>query len=286
MTMLTMSAETSKRKIPFTKMTGTGNDFIIFNNLKGDFPDFDRPLLAKTVCRRTLSLGADGIVFLDKLESGTSNFKWDFYNADGSPAEFCGNAARCVARFAFELGVVKAPQVLIQTNAGEIRAEVLSSGEVVIEMPKPEIIVRKLEVKIAEDETVFLLYVNTGVPHVVIESNQWDQDYLLEMGSFLRHHELFEKTSGANVTFFEAISENVIQSATFERGVEGVTMACGTGAVAAAIAGSMRGIKSPSEVQVPGGLLKVDLSSDLRSAKLTGEARFICDGFLRSEALL
>ncbi|MDZ4677251.1 MAG: diaminopimelate epimerase [Oligoflexia bacterium] len=268
----------------FTKMTGTGNDFIIFDAREKTFPKFDRKLLAQSLCRRHFSVGADGIIFIEKSKKAHVAFKWDFYNADGSPADMCGNAARCVARYALEKNISDRT-TSFETVAGVVNARVKPNGMVEVEMPKPAILEKFLQVPVGS-ASLDIFYVNTGVPHVVKQTDDWEGDYLKEMGSYLRNHELFEKTNGANVTFYEVIGEKTIQSATYERGVEGITLACGTGAVAAVAAAVLGGMKGSVEVKVPGGMLHVDTDSDLSFATLAGEARFICEGEIKPEALL
>lgn len=268
----------------FTKMTGTGNDFLIFDAREKTFPKFDRSLLAQSLCRRSFSVGADGLVFIEKAKTPAAAFKWDFYNADGSSAEMCGNAARCVARYALEQNIAD-KSATFETLAGLVKTRVHSSGVVEVDMPKPEVFERELDIK-KDDCLLRVAYMNTGVPHAVVVNDDWSEENLLELGKYLRHHAAFKNTNGANVTFYEVKGASQIHAATYERGVENVTLACGTGAVAAAVAAVIGGEKSPLEVQVPGGTLFVELGSNLDHATLAGEARFICDGEIRPEALL
>src|SRR5271156_5884747 len=113
--------------ITFTKMTGAGNDFLIFDAREKGFPKFDRSLFAKSLCRRSLSIGADGVVFIEKTKTPHVAFRWDFYNADGSSAEMCGNASRCVARYALERNIADR-SMSFETPAGIIKTKVRNSG--------------------------------------------------------------------------------------------------------------------------------------------------------------
>jgi diaminopimelate epimerase len=287
---LTKTNKSPKQKaessgLHFTKMTGTGNDFLIFDARDKTFPKFDRTLFSKAICRRSFSVGADGVVFIEKTKTPQVSFRWDFYNADGSVAEMCGNAARCVARYALENNIADRT-TSFETLAGVVHTRVRSSGLVEVEMTKPELLARGVEVSVGEHIKLMVDYLNTGVPHVVRLNDDWDADYLNEMGSYLRHHELFAETNGANATFYEVTGPSKIHSATFERGVEGVTLACGTGAVAAAAVAILEGMTGPVEVEVPGGILHVDVDKALTHATLAGEARFICRGEIQPEALL
>jgi diaminopimelate epimerase len=268
----------------FTKMTGAGNDFLIFDAREG-FPEIDRALLAKSLCRRSFSIGADGVVFIEKTKQPHVNFKWDFYNADGSSAEMCGNAARCVARFAYENNICDR-SASFETVAGVVHTRVLQSGVVEVDMPYPEILQRDIELPVGEHIKIKVDYVMAGVPHAVKLNDDWDPEYLDDMGAYLRKSPAFMKTKGANATFYEPMEGSVIQAATFERGVEAVTLACGTGAVAAAFVAALNGMKSPIEVRVPGGVLHVDIDQKAKRACLAGEARFICEGEVKPEALL
>ena len=286
MTKITMMAKATNN-LAFTKMTGAGNEFPIIDGRVDGFPDLDRSSFARSVCRRSLSIGADGVVFLEKPKLQSSAFKWDFFNADGSPAEMCGNASRCVARYAVEKKISSGPDVKFETQAGVITARVISGAMVEVDMPAPKILEKEIEVLVGEHIKIKVALINTGVPHAVKENDDWEDEYLNDMGRFLCRHDLFKKEGGANATFYEVTGPSSIQSATFERGVEGVTLACGTGAVAAAAAAvAINGMAGPIEVSVSGGVLKVKIDSNMKSAVLIGEARFICEGTICPEALL
>jgi len=271
--------------LSFTKMSGTGNDFLIFDARGADFPKFDRSLFVKAVCRRQHSVGADGVVFIEKAKSKSVAFKWDFYNSDGSVAEMCGNASRCVGRYAIDHDVAD-KAFSFQTIAGTIGVRVQSKGMVEVEMTKPVLVEDKLQIPV-EGKNVQISFWNTGVPHAVIETDDWSETWLLEAGAYLRSHQFFKKYGGTNVTFYSAVDSKAIESATFERGVESITLACGTGAVAAAATAVKTGkMRAPVEVHVPGGVLHVNFGQDLSSAQLAGEVRYIFEGTLHQEALL
>src|SRR5205807_173646 len=124
---------------------------------------------------------------------------WDFYNSDGGVAEMCGNASRCVARFALENNIADR-SASFETLAGVVSTRVRPNGMVEVDMPHPKIISELIEVKLGDNEVAELFYLDTGVPHVVKENSNWDDAYLHELGSFLCHHQKFEKTNGANIT--------------------------------------------------------------------------------------
>ena len=197
----------SEDPLVFTKMTGAGNDFLIFDARVKGFPKLDRPLFSKSLCRRSLSIGADGVVFIEKAKGPQVDFKWDFYNADGSHAEMCGNASRCVARYALEKKITGS-HLSFETTAGVIKAKVKSNGTVEVELPAPEIIQKEMEIPLGEHLKVKVAYVNTGVPHAVIENDDWSEEHLLEMGRYLRGRSEFKKTHGANATFYEVVEKS------------------------------------------------------------------------------
>lgn len=164
-----------------------------------------------------------------------------------------------------------------ETLAGIVSA-VVGAKTVEVEMPTPKIIFKSVDVPTELNEKINVTYLNVGVPHVVKKNSDWSQEYLDDVGEFLRNHAFFKKTNGANATFYEVLAESEIQAATYERGVEAITLACGTGAVAAAISAVLGGEKSPITVHMPGGVLKVTLSENLDQAKLSGPAEYICKG--------
>lgn len=266
--------------ISFTKMTGAGNDFVIIDARKG-FPKINRTKFAIAICDRHFGVGADGLFLIEKTKNKNAHFKWDFYNADGSNAEMCGNGARCVAKFAFDKKI--APKKMkFETRAGIIGATV-TGNKVEVAMTKPRLIFKAVAVPTGDGTKLEVGYWDTGVPHVVKKTEDWSDEYLSEVGSFLRNHDAFAKTNGANATFFQKVGPSHVQAATFERGVEDITLACGTGAVAAALQAFIEGEKSPIKVDMPGGQLNVKVNAEMSEVTLTGEAKYICDGKLRPE---
>ncbi len=271
----------------FTKMTGAGNDFIIIDARENFFPTLDRVSFAIKVCHRHFGIGADGLFFIEAPANKENDFKWDFYNADGSVAEMCGNGSRCVARYAFD-NKIAGREMKFETIAGIVSASLSGQNDdstVEVQMTKPKMMFKSLDVPVGEHIKVQVGYWDTGVPHVVKQTDDWSNEYLNEMGEYLRNHDFFKKTNGANATFFEIIDKSKVQAATYERGVEGVTLACGTGAVAAAAQAVVMGEASPIEVMMPGGLLCVTFGDNFSWAKLKGPAEYVCSGELHPEIL-
>ncbi|MCX7981480.1 MAG: diaminopimelate epimerase [Syntrophales bacterium] len=273
--------------IEFFKMSGSGNDFILIDNRDGmverNLAGRSLVEFVKAVCAPHVSLGADGVILIET--SDRADFSWRFFNSDGSEAEMCGNGGRCAARFAFLKGIAKA-EMTFETKAGIIDAEVRDS-QVKIRLPDPSGM--RLSVTIPLGKDYFQgHFINTGVPHTVIFSEDLSCCDVKGWGREIRHHELFSP-AGTNVDFVKIVDDHHLEIRTYERGVEGETLACGTGSVAAALlSGAMGKTCSPVEVKVASGeVLKVffELADDrFQSVYLEGMARVICAGELWEEA--
>jgi diaminopimelate epimerase len=264
----------------FYKMSASGNDFIVIDNREGIveriFTDVTE-LVAKA-CRRRLSVGADGMILIEK--SQTADFAWRFYNADGSEAEMCGNGGRCAARFAFENGIA-GRQMAFQTLAGVMKAEIMES-HVKLQLTTP--VHLKLDYAVPlENNELFVSSVNTGVPHVILLADDLERTPVEELGRALRFHKAFSP-QGTNVDFVEVVDRQNVKLRTYERGVEGETLACGTGAVAAAVVLSRKGITdNVVNLLTRGGeTLRVSVGDEVY---LEGDARIIYMGRLWKEAL-
>ena len=244
--------------VPFTKMSGTGNDFIIIDHRQPFLTTEEASEFARLVCRRKVSAGADGLILIE--ESNTENFRWQFFNADGSHAEMCGNGARCAARYAFTYNIAPA-QMRFETIAGIIEAQMVGE-EVKIKLTPPENLQMDLPVILGGNKLA-IHSVNTGVPHAVVLVDAINDVPIVEWGRAVRHHELF-MPAGTNVNFVQITGSNQLHVRTYERGVEDETLACGTGAVASAIIAScVSQVTSPVSVTTTGGdTLIVHFSTD------------------------
>jgi len=271
------------KNIPFWKMSGCGNDFIIIDKRSSAWNEIKNPGLVKAVCREKLSVGADGLIFIEKSDS--SDFKWRFFNADGSEAEMCGNGARCAARFAFLNGIAGA-SLSFETIAGIIHAEV--NGAIVkTQLSRPGNL--QMNQELAVDGAAFTVHsINTGVPHAVVFVDDLDSVPIKELGSKIRFHKHFQP-AGANANFVSIGGDGIIGIRTYERGVEDETLACGTGSVAAALVCIAMGrAASPALVKTRGGdLLKVyaePARPPFSEAYLEGGASLIYTGEICTEA--
>ena len=270
--------------IDFTKMSGTGNDFILIDHRTPFLAREEMPGFAKAVCERRVSVGADGLILLENSES--ADFRWQFLNADGSWAEMCGNGARCAARFAHTKGIAPA-RMRFETVAGLIEAEVTGQS-VKLKMTAPTGL-RLQEKLVVNGQEQVVHSLNTGVPHAVLFLEDIAQAPVLEMGRALRFHEHFQP-AGTNVNFVRQQPGNGLIVRTYERGVEGETLACGTGAVSAAIiAGLLGQVRPPVAVTTSGGeqlTIHYTLAGqEISEVYLEGPANFIYEGRLHAEAL-
>jgi diaminopimelate epimerase len=234
-------------RIPFFKMTGSGNDFILIDNRKLGMNADDSRGLVQRACRRKLSVGADGLIFIE--DDPEVDFRWRFFNADGSEAEMCGNGARCAARYAYLKGIVDRPAMSFRTLAGVVKAELLGE-RVKVMMPRPHSLETGLQLQV-EGRFFELAFINTGVPHVVIfarDREGLEREDVFRWGRALRYHPRFQP-AGTNVNFVVAEDSHHMVIRTYERGVEGETLACGTGSIASALAAAAKGLtQSPVDL--------------------------------------
>ncbi|MFC1882951.1 diaminopimelate epimerase, partial [Thermodesulfobacteriota bacterium] len=181
--------------IPFSKMSGTGNDFIIIDNRQRLVEDDGLTEFIRNVCRRKMSVGADGLILIES--SDKADFRWRFFNSDGSLAEMCGNGARCAARFAYLNGIA-GENLFFETEAGIINGEVKDGGAKV-KIPDP--VDFRLDYRVdLENGPLIVSSVNTGVPHVVVMMDSVAEVDVFGLGREIRYHEAFAP-AGANVNF-------------------------------------------------------------------------------------
>src|SRR4030065_1268273 len=235
-------------KIPFTKMSGSGNDFILIDHREPFLKEKNLKGFIQKACRRRVSVGADGLVLVER--SKKADFKWRFYNADGGEAEMCGNGGRCAARFAYLKGIA-GPSLKFETLAGILSAQV-DGKRVKLEMTKP-FGLKLDETLLIDGKKQIFSSINTGVPHAVLFVEDVEGLDIVQIGRALRFHSHFSH-SGTNVNFIRLEDGSQLSIRTYERGVEDETSACGTGAVAAALWVAFKGlVKSPVSIRTRGG---------------------------------
>jgi diaminopimelate epimerase len=263
--------------LAFTKMNGAGNDFILIDNRSGQVRL--TPEQVVRLCHRQRGIGADGLFLLVPARKGSAEWAWDFYNSDGSTADMCGNGARCFARF-IQKTIGAKERTSFETGAGVIKA--VFDGELVtvnLTEPKDLRLAQSVALGAGPAEIHSL---NTGVPHAVLFVKDADQAMVQPLGSEIRYHQHFAP-KGTNVNFVQLRGPNAIRVRTYERGVEGETLACGTGVTASAlIAARLHSFASPVQVQVQGGdILEVRFERDVdsfRNVSLKGPADFVFEG--------
>ena len=290
-----LSAYVEVSPVKFAKMQGNGNDFIILDNREEKLSQGKIQTIAIKLCRRRLSIGADGLIVLDAPTNSHSSFSMLLLNRDGSESPFSGNAARCAARFAYEKKFA-GNQMTFDTKGGVIKAQV--------EPPLVTLELGKLDTsKIVLDKTFNYMdeslpvnYMHLGWPQssphcvVFLEKNDWRP--MESLAPFARaiqkNKELFP--DGVNVNFLKILDHYAIEVYTYERGVDEFTLSCGSGSVAAAIAAWINGwCDSPVEVYNPGGtntiIVEPTCNENLLAVKLRGKTALVAEGTVFPEAL-
>lgn len=273
-------------KIPFNKMQGAGNDFIVVNNLELGLTGEQLSQLAKQTCERRVSVGADTLIAIEAAKNG-GDFYTRYYNSDGSEAEMCGNGARCVARFAYETGLAS-EEMVIESIAGDVPAQRLSDRIYRVQLNSPTVFKQDLVLQVeGRDFTVdYVELGNPGIPHLVVhypDLAMTQLETILDLGRELRNHPAFEK--GANVNFYDLLRDGHVVERTYERGVEDFTLACGTGTGSTAYVLNKKGLTpdNPVKVEVLGGQLQVNVEGE--SLFLIGDTNRVVEGTIIDENL-
>jgi diaminopimelate epimerase len=274
------------KTIEFWKMSGSGNDFILIDNRAERIKDEEMGRLVERACRRRESVGADGVIFI--VRSNQYDFGWRFFNADGGEVDMCGNGGRCVARFAFLNGIA-GPKMTFETKAGPVSAHV--NGRIVkVLMPNPSDLSMDLDMPYQAGWTS-VDFINTGVPHVVVNVEDLSHHPIVEQGKALRYHSRFAP-EGTNANFMELVGPEKLRIRTYERGVEDETLACGTGSIACALVASVRGAVRGSPVQVEtrsGEILTIHFKKEgdsFEQVELEGSTSLVYQAQMHDEAYL
>lgn len=268
----------------FTKVHGLGNDFII---LDGRTVSHDYPALAKRLCHRQTGIGADGLLIIENSDS--ADIRMRIVNEDGSEAEMCGNGIRCFAKYVYEQKIVDQTEFAVETLAGIMRPKLVMQGgkvtAVTVDMGEPYLecaeipvvgegrcIDREMRV---QGETLRYTTVLVGVPHTLIYVDDPTDKKWMNMGWDIEHASVFPRRT--NVNFARVVDEHTLEMRTFERGC-GPTLACGTGACAAAVASYLNGKTERSvDVQIELGTLHIDWAQD-NHVYMTGPAEIVYSG--------
>jgi diaminopimelate epimerase len=262
------------RRIEFWKMSGAGNDFIMLDNTDRSLDDLLSPEFIRGLCLRGLSVGADGLI---EMRSGSGGLEMKYYNSDGRPASMCGNGGRCLARFAVERSLAGGGRFGFRSDSGHHSALVTGEWRTRLWMTEPGIVFldRPLDTPAG---TRRCSLVDTGVPHLVAFVDDLEDCSFEKEAPLLRWH---PETGGAGANVdFVSTSGGARLIRTWERGVERETLACGTGAVAAAIVlHELHGSDLPVELGVRSGLV-LEIGRDDDGWWLEGEARIVYRGVL------
>ena len=270
--------------LPFEKMHGTGNDFVLLE--RRNLPSgVDDKALAKLICSRKYSVGADGIIIIDFSPVKDVDFKWNYYNSDGSEAEMCGNGMRCFAKYVYERGFTDSNSFSVLTKAGIIIPTHEEDGTITVIMGKLRLVgpvLQKLSVNSKEIEYTF---VEVGNPHFVcINDNEIGDELFFNLGPKIEKHKIFP--SGINAEFVKIVNRSEIKVRVWERGV-GPTLACGTGACASVVGANTRGLCNRTvKVHLPGGVLNIRWDERSENIYLNGTATFVYIGQLNLDPKL
>mgnify|MGYP001056834364 CR=1 FL=1 len=262
-------------KIPFEKMHGIGNDFILIN--KDNIPDhINLNRLAAEVCHRHFGIGADGLMVAEKSLIAESRML--YFNSDGSQGEMCGNGVRCFARFILDRRNADPREITVETTAGVLSMKISTLNDfeslVEVNMGRPEIFELNNKLEINEQEICYH-YVVLGVPHVVIFHELLHRETVETLGPAIEKHPHFPE--GTNVNFVKIINRQQVQLMTWERGA-GHTLACGTGISSAVFVAQKLGmVGDHTQVQAEGGRLLISCQPN-GVVQMTGSAQDICVG--------
>ncbi|MDI3547597.1 MAG: diaminopimelate epimerase [Halanaerobiales bacterium] len=281
-------------KLNFTKMHGTGNDFIVIDGFRYKIKNYRQ--LAIDLCKRHFGIGGDGLIIILPPESKENDFRMRIFNADGSEAEMCGNGIRCFSHYLREKNLTGKDILRVETLAGIITPEVISgnrkTSQIRVNMGKPKFKPAEIPVDLdtdaeyiqehklpVNDKTFQINCVSMGNPHTIIFREDIDQIPLAEWGKEIENHPAFpEKT---NVEFIRIIDRSEIAMRVWERG-SGITLACGTGASASVVAGIKNNyLDEKVVVHLPGGDLVIEWSGD--DVFMTGPAETVFNGAIEIE---
>lgn len=266
-----------RHTLPFIKMHGAGNDFILFDNRNLKLDDAEISKLAPAICDRNFGAGSDGLIALSFDDTTKADLHMIYKNPDGSDAGMCGNGARCFAAYAVTLGSPR--NFTFRVHEHIYKAEVSGNGAT-IHFP----LQTRVHEQVVANEAILNIYTNTE--HIVCTSvidELENHEHLIQKGMFFRNHPEFQP-SGTNVNFISGIDTESLCLQTYERGVENLTLACGTGAIASAIGWHYLQQGNEGEfryqVKVKGGTLFVNFSFDPSSneyfnIKLEGPVSFV-----------
>lgn len=277
--------------IAFTKMHGLGNDFAVIEALQNEFSS--RPEQISRLADRHFGIGFDQLLLVEPPTSDDMDFSYRIFNADGNEVEQCGNGARCFARFVYDRGLTEKREIRVGTLAGIIIPTLLDDGRVRVNMGEPVFTPAQIPFTAAEEQDSYSITVtgkeveigavSMGNPHAVQTVDDIEQAAVAETGPLIEHHEAFPQR--VNAGYMQIIDAHHICLRVWERGA-GETLACGTGACAAAVVGIRRGkLESPVKVELRGGTLDIEWNGPGEPVLMTGPVAYVYEGTIEMETL-
>ncbi|MFC3122444.1 diaminopimelate epimerase [Agaribacter flavus] len=270
--------------LQFSKMHGLGNDFVVIDNITQN-AYFSKERIQQ-LSDRNFGIGFDQMLVVEPPYDPEQDFHYRIFNADGSEVSQCGNGARCFARFVKNKGLINKNKITVSTKAGKMILYLEREGLVTVNMGRPNFSPADIPFKANKKENTYIIrdqeqtffcgVVSMGNPHCVLEVPDIDTADVDGIGALLGQHERFPE--GVNVGFMQIINRKQIKLRVFERGA-GETLACGSGACAAAAIGQIQGkLDQEVEVELPGGKLKIKWQGSDAMLKMTGPAEHVYDG--------
>jgi diaminopimelate epimerase len=271
-------------KFHFTKMQGLGNDFVVIDAINQQLDLTDRQY--RQIADRHFGIGCDQILLIEPAQLENTDFHYRIFNADGSEVEQCGNGARCFARFVRDKGLSHKQTIPVGTTAGPILLTLEADGQVRVDMGLPILEPEQIPFRAAAraatyplklaDQTLTISAVSMGNPHAVIRVESVATTQVERLGPLIEHHPDFPQR--VNAGFMQWVDRHTIKLRVYERGA-GETLACGTGACAAVVAGRLLGILDERvEVQLPGGELVIEWQGENSSVLMSGPATAVFEG--------
>jgi diaminopimelate epimerase len=274
-------------RLEFTKMHGLGNDFMVVD-LVSQRARLE-PAMIRQLADRNFGIGFDQLLIVEAPDSPEVDFRYRIFNADGSEVQQCGNGARCFARFVRDRKLTRKDSLIVETAGGIIELKITQDGWVTVNMGVPRLEpaeipfvaeARALNYELDVDgQRIVIAAVSMGNPHAVLLVENVDTAPVHELGPLIEEHPRFPER--VNVGFMQVLDRSHIRLRVFERGA-GETLACGTGACAAVVAGILRGqLDGRVQVQLPGGDLDIRWAGAGQSVFMTGPSAKVFDGFVR-----
>lgn len=272
--------------LDFTKMHGLGNDFVVLDGIRQKVVlDVDR---VRRIADRHFGVGCDQLLVVESYEGNDADFRYRIFNADGGEVQQCGNGARCFARFVYDQGLTQKTTIPVMTGGGRIVLQIRPDGQVSVDMGVPELEPERIPYIFGQRQTLYTLEaggqevsiaaVSMGNPHAVLQVEDVDAAPVAKLGPELESHPAFPER--VNAGFMQVCGRDHIRLRVFERGV-GETLACGTGACAAVVAGRQQGLLDEQvTVTLPGGDLQIQWQGEGQPVWMTGPAETVFRGTL------